>query len=75
MRMDSRLYRICSEEYPIMTRLCGNIQRKSIEEQGTRVEMGGDRGAPTGPTRVPTSGALMRGAFRLFLFFVRRIFE
>ena len=32
MRMDSRLYRIRTKEYPITTRLCTNIQRKSVEE-------------------------------------------
>jgi len=49
-RTDSRLYGICTKEYPIMTGLCANICRKSVEEQGTRVGTRGDRGAPSGPT-------------------------
>jgi len=81
IRTDSRLYGIRAEEYPITTRLCGNIERKSVEEQGTRVGTGGDRGLPTGPTRVlagPTRGPL-RVPFYVapldFLFSVRRIIK
>jgi len=53
MWMDSRLYEIRTKEYPIMTGLCTNVRRKNVEEQGTRVGTGGERGAPAGPTRVP----------------------
>jgi len=50
IRTNSRLYGIPTEEYPIMTGLYGNIHRKSVEEQGTRIGTMGDRGAPIGPT-------------------------
>ena len=46
---DSRLYGIHTEEYPITIGLYG----KSIEEQGTRIRTGGNRGPPAGPTRGP----------------------
>jgi len=45
MRTDSRLHGIRTEEYPIMTGLCVNIQRKIVEEQGTRIGMGATGGA------------------------------
>jgi len=51
MRMDSRLYGICTKEYPIMSELCANIHRKGVEGQGTKVGMRGGKGAPVGPTR------------------------
>jgi len=50
MRTDSRLYGMRMEEYPITIGLCGNIHRKSIEEQGMRIGTESDRGAPIGPT-------------------------
>ena len=53
MRTDSKLYAIRTKEYLITSGLCANIHRKSVEEQGTRVEMRGDKGAPAGPTRGP----------------------
>jgi hypothetical protein len=63
MRTNSRLYGIRTKEYPIMTGLCANIQRKSVEEQGTRIETRGDRGAPTDPTRAPADPT--RGPLRV----------
>jgi len=53
MRTDSRLYGIHMKEYPIMSGFCVNIHRKSVEEQGTRVETRGSKGASVGPIRGP----------------------
>ena len=53
MRMNPRLYGIRIKEYPNVIGLCANIRRKGVEGQGTKVEMRGDKGAPTGPIRGP----------------------
>ena len=75
MRTNPRIYGIRMKEYPNTIGLCTNIHRKGVEGQGTKSQderrQGGTDRSHIGagrPHHGPTSGALLRGAFRLFLF-------